>query len=315
MHESTKYPKLEKVLYEWFLQYQEKVNMTREMIQTKAKEFLQKLYGDANFEFYFSMGWLEWFKARHEIKFSESGSVIMENIEDALPQIKAKLKNFDWKDIYNMDEIVLFYSLQADHSQATKQLEGQKITRKDLLLWFVAMGMFDPRMTSRKMLLIVNNCLAHSKIYYRRHFYSSILESSEKGEIILKRLMYWMRVAWNINVKPTTIANCFRHCKIRSEEDMPLEQEIGDVEDIHKLKEVISDLHYKNAMDVEQILNYPNPDDSSILPHVSPKEAFLVVDILKNYLIQHEKNIPDLVYALLKVKKKLYLIHMQRRSN
>ncbi|MFQ6621721.1 hypothetical protein Gotur_001531 [Gossypium turneri] len=35
-------PELEKVLYEWFLQYQEKVNMTGEMIQTKAKEFLKK---------------------------------------------------------------------------------------------------------------------------------------------------------------------------------------------------------------------------------------------------------------------------------
>ncbi|MBA0705867.1 hypothetical protein Golax_018020 [Gossypium laxum] len=32
---------------------------------------------------------------------------------------------------------------------------------------------------------------------------------------------------------------------------MPFKQEIGDVEGIHKLKEVISDLHYRNAMDVE----------------------------------------------------------------
>ncbi|KAK5838397.1 hypothetical protein PVK06_007126 [Gossypium arboreum] len=83
-------------------------------------------------------------------------------------------------------------------------------------------------------------------------------------------------------------------------------------------------------MDVEQILNYPSeneslmesptneeiiqgmmdvptddeqdPDDSSVLPHVSPKEPFLAMDTLKNYLIQHEKNIPNLVYALLKVK-------------
>ncbi|MBA0742191.1 hypothetical protein Gogos_015273, partial [Gossypium gossypioides] len=66
-------------------------------------------------------------------------------------------------------------------------------------------------------------------------------------------------------------------------------------------------------MDVEQILNYPSkneylmespmdeeiiqrvmdvpandeqdPDDSGVLPHVYLKEAFLAVDILKNYLI------------------------------
>ena len=98
--------------------------MTGEIIQTKAKEFLQKIYGDANSEFNFSIGLLEWFKARHEIKsyrrFGESGSVVMENIEDALPQIRAKLENFDWKDIYNMDKTGLSYCLQADHSLATK---------------------------------------------------------------------------------------------------------------------------------------------------------------------------------------------------
>ncbi|KAK5774526.1 hypothetical protein PVK06_042381 [Gossypium arboreum] len=145
IHKSAKYPELENLLYEWFLQYQEKVNMTGEMIQTKAKEFLQKMYGDANFEFNFSIGWLERFKARHGIKsykrFGESGSVFMKNIEYALPQIRAKMELFDWKDIYNMDETSLFYCLQVDYSLAAKQLEGRKRTRKDLLLWFVAMGM------------------------------------------------------------------------------------------------------------------------------------------------------------------------------
>ncbi|KAH1082714.1 hypothetical protein J1N35_022475, partial [Gossypium stocksii] len=48
-----------------------------------------------------------------------------------------------------------------------------------------------------------------------------------------------------------------------------------------------------------------DPDDSSVLPHVSPKEAFLAVNTLKNYLIQHEKIIPNLVYALLKVKDEI----------
>ncbi|MFQ6621719.1 hypothetical protein Gotur_001531 [Gossypium turneri] len=127
-------PELEKVLYEWFLQYQEKVNMTGEMIQTKAKEFLKKTYGDANFEFNFSIGWLERFKARLEInsyrRFGESGLIVMENIEDALPQIRAKLENFDWKDIYNMDEKGLFYHLQAYYALATKKLEGRKTDKK-----------------------------------------------------------------------------------------------------------------------------------------------------------------------------------------
>ncbi|MBA0721849.1 hypothetical protein Golax_009353, partial [Gossypium laxum] len=144
-----------------------------------------------------------------------------------------------------------------------------------------------------------------------------ILEAYEKGEINPEKInvldaTHFINDAWNIHMKPTTIANFFRHCKIQSEKDMPLKQEIDDVEGIHKLKEVISDLHYRNVMDVEQILNYPSeneslmqsptyeeiiqgvmdvladdeqdPDDSRVLPHVSPKEAFLAMDTLKNYL-------------------------------
>ena len=53
---------------EWFLQYQKKINRTGEIIQTKAKEFLQKTYDDSNLEFNFPSGWLERFKTRHGIK-------------------------------------------------------------------------------------------------------------------------------------------------------------------------------------------------------------------------------------------------------
>ncbi|MBA0620174.1 hypothetical protein Godav_005939 [Gossypium davidsonii] len=56
------------------------------------------MYGDTNSEFNFSIDWLERFKARDEFKsyrrFGESGSVVMENIKDVLPQIRAKLENF-----------------------------------------------------------------------------------------------------------------------------------------------------------------------------------------------------------------------------
>lgn len=71
--------------------------------------------------------------------------------------------------------------------------------------------------------------------------------------------IYFINVAWNIDVKPTTIANCFNI--VKWSEDMPLEQEIGDVESIHKLKEVISYLHYINAMNVKQILNYQSENE------------------------------------------------------
>ncbi|MFQ6650132.1 hypothetical protein Gotur_023213 [Gossypium turneri] len=87
---------------------------------------------------------------------------------------------------------------------------------QDFVCWF------DAKMTGRKVLLIVDNCSAHPKvikIYYRRRFYSSILESYEKGEINPEKInildaIHFINVAWNIDVKPTTIANCFQHCKI-----------------------------------------------------------------------------------------------------
>ncbi|MBA0608627.1 hypothetical protein Godav_020821 [Gossypium davidsonii] len=66
----------------------------------------------------------------------------MENIEDVLPQIRDKLKNFYWKDIYNTDEKDLFYHLQADLSLDTKAIRrSKKKTRKDLLLWSVVIEM------------------------------------------------------------------------------------------------------------------------------------------------------------------------------
>lgn len=434
-HKSAKYPELEKVLYEWFIQYQEKVNMTGEMIQTKAKEFLRKMYGDANPEFNFSSGWLERFKARYGIKsyrkFGESGSVLMENIEETLPQIRAKLDQFHWRDIYNMDETGLFYRLQADHSLATKQLEGRKKDKERLTvavccngdgsdkvpLWIIGkyanprcfknvninnlnchyrankkawmtgllfqefVRWFDDRMKGRKVLLIVDNCPAHPKVieglrnvemfflppnttskiqpcdagiirtlkvYYRRRFYSSILEGYEMGAINPEKInvldaINFLNAAWNIDVKATTVSNCFRHCKIRMDEDMHLEEETGDDEGIQRLEEVISNLHYRNAMNVEQILNYPNEseafyesptdeeiiqgvmdggdddhnqdqDDSNSIPQVSPKEAFFAVETLKNYLLQNEKDVPNILYALQKIKDEIELSSHEKKK-
>ena len=42
--------------------------MTEEIIQTKVKTFLEKMYGNSNLEFNFSSGWFKRFKSRREIK-------------------------------------------------------------------------------------------------------------------------------------------------------------------------------------------------------------------------------------------------------
>lgn len=43
-------------------------------------------------------------------------------------------------------------------------------------------------------------------------------------------------------------------------------------------------------------------NDSCVLPNVTPKKAFLEIKTLKNYLLQHEKNIPNMVCTLQKIK-------------
>eukprot|EP00257_Ricinus_communis_P015187 XP_015573052.1 uncharacterized protein LOC107261047 [Ricinus communis] len=252
------------------------------------------MYDDTDLDFNFSSGWLEWFKARHGIKsyrkFTESGSVIMENIENALPKIQAKLDKC-FKNV-NIGNLNCYY--RANKKAWVTGLHFQEFVR-----WF------DNRMADRNVLLIVGNCPAHPNVieglknvelFFLPPNTTSKIQSCDVGSIR--------------TLKTTSIANCFKYCKIRSEEGMYLEQEIGDVEGIHGLEEVISNLHYRNAMNIDQILNYPSenkalmesptdeeiiegvmcvpanddqdPDDSNILPHVSPKEAFLAIETLKN---------------------------------
>jgi hypothetical protein len=127
---------MERVVYEWFLQHQERVNITGELILQKARDTMKLLYPHYDSDFNFSTGWLGKFKHRHGIKsfrrFGESGSVDVQDMEQKLVSIREKIDQFPMKDVFNMDETGLFYRLQADHSLATKQLEGRKQDKERL---------------------------------------------------------------------------------------------------------------------------------------------------------------------------------------
>ena len=58
----------------------------------------------------------------------------------------------------------------------------------------------------------------------------------------------------------TTIANCFRHCKLKLERRTAFEQ-VGEKEGIHVLKEVISSLRYIQIIVIEQLLNNSSEND------------------------------------------------------
>ena len=80
--------------------------------------------------FEFSNGWLDRFKARYGIKsyrrFGESGSVDTAVIAQARPLLCELLDQYDWKDIYNMDEAGLFYRMQVRilHRQIIRWQQG-----------------------------------------------------------------------------------------------------------------------------------------------------------------------------------------------
>ncbi|MBA0668039.1 hypothetical protein Goklo_001017 [Gossypium klotzschianum] len=78
-------------------------------------DYLSKEIKNSNVKMHKSAKYPELEKTRHGIKpyrrFGESGLVVMENIKDVLPQTRAKLEIFYWKDIYNMDETGLFYQI------------------------------------------------------------------------------------------------------------------------------------------------------------------------------------------------------------
>jgi hypothetical protein len=112
----VKYPLMEIALYWWFLTYQDQVNMSGDLTKEKAAYFLAELYlGHGAFEF--SNGWLEAFKNRRVIKayrcFGEFGSANMAVIKESLLQIRLTLDQYEQHDIYNMDEIGLFYRMQV----------------------------------------------------------------------------------------------------------------------------------------------------------------------------------------------------------
>jgi hypothetical protein len=147
-HRVQKWPKVDVALYEWFLQHQELVNISGELIKEKAVVFMKLLYpgGDASrFESKnWSNGWLEAFKQRYGIKsfrrFGESGAVDMTVVERELPKLREVLDQYSWGDIYNMDETGLFFRMQADHSLANKLLEGRKQEKERLTVVVCANG-------------------------------------------------------------------------------------------------------------------------------------------------------------------------------
>ncbi|XP_055824313.1 uncharacterized protein LOC129892789 [Solanum dulcamara] len=165
-------------------------------------------------------------------------------------------------------------------------------------------------------------------LFYRLEADIHLLPSSLKVAKKTKRELLLLSVAI---VMDLTKKQCSEPQVGESDEGI---QEVDELDEgVQELNDVIFNLAYRNVMDVEHLLSYPNEndivmesptkeeiiqsvmnnndendpeqDDSSIVSHVLSKETFQAMTTLSNYLVQHEQNILQIVFALLKVKDEI----------
>jgi hypothetical protein len=93
--------------------------------------------------------------------------------------------------------------------------------------------------------------------------------------------------AWNMDVKPKIIRNCFRHCRIRTTNadvtSVP-EELLIDLEVIKDLEEQVQELRYRNPMDIRNLIDYPAEREVAYVP----TQEEIVQDLSTNPVLEDE---------------------------
>jgi hypothetical protein len=98
--------------------------------------------------------------------------------------------------------------------------------------------------------------------------------------------------AWSMDVKPETICNCFRHCRIRTTDAdvTPVPEEpLIDPEVIKDLEEQVQELRYRNPMDIRNLIDYPAEREVAYVP----TEEEIVQDLSTNLVPEDEVEADD----------------------
>uniref|UniRef100_A0AAV1TDU0 HTH CENPB-type domain-containing protein n=1 Tax=Peronospora matthiolae TaxID=2874970 RepID=A0AAV1TDU0_9STRA len=127
---TVQHPAVDEAVAFWVLQCQHRgVALTGDLIRAKAQTFAGSM-GVSEENISFSHGWLHKFQQRHKLRavriHGESGSADMGALEEALPHLKAVVAGYAPRDVYNMDETGLFYSMTPDKTIAQQEVEGFK---------------------------------------------------------------------------------------------------------------------------------------------------------------------------------------------
>ncbi len=108
--------------------------ITGDLLHLKATEFWKKLpMYDGQPVPKWTNGWLQGFKSRHNIverrHHGEAGSVDLEEAGRQMDILREFLKDYDARDIYNMDETGLDWKTAPDRSLSSQKDSGSKILK------------------------------------------------------------------------------------------------------------------------------------------------------------------------------------------
>lgn len=127
--------KREEALYQWLqAQYVARRNVSGAMIQEVGSRLLRKANAsvgeDRRIEMSFSNGWLARFKSRWGLKsyksHRESGDADQNALDAAMPVVRARIRSYNLKDIFNADESGLYFRMARTKTIVIKQLMGRK---------------------------------------------------------------------------------------------------------------------------------------------------------------------------------------------
>jgi hypothetical protein len=135
------------------------------------------------------------------------------------------------------------------------------------------------------------------KAYYRRCFNRLLIQclqdkvvGPEKIDVL--EAMHIAIATWSMDVKPETIRNYFRHCRIRTTDAdvTPVPEEpLIDPEVIKDLEEQVQELRYRNPMDIRNLIDYPAKREVAYVP--TQKE--IVQDLSTNLVPEDEVEADD----------------------
>jgi len=104
------------------------ISVNGPIIQDKALAFARLIVPDAHFTA--SIGWLSNFKKRHNIfevtKSGEAASTPSERLIEYRINLQTKTTNYNRSNLYNCDEIALYWDLMPSKTLAHGSLSGTK---------------------------------------------------------------------------------------------------------------------------------------------------------------------------------------------